>query len=101
MARTVPTGRGPEVVETRPERCVNAGEYARGNVGTNLVEGFFSQLKRSLDGTHHAVSTAHLDRYLTQFSFMYSHCRDTDSERMRRVIGNVDGRRLPYKPIAD
>jgi transposase-like protein len=79
----------------------NAGEYARGNVGTNLVEGFFSQLKRSLDGTHHAVSTAHLDRYLTQFSFMYSHCRDTDSERMRRVIGNVDGRRLPYKPIAD
>jgi hypothetical protein len=44
----------------------NAGEYARGNVGTNLVEGFFSQLKRSLDGTHHAVSIEHPDRYLTQ-----------------------------------
>jgi hypothetical protein len=76
-----------------------AGEYARGNVGTNLVEGFFSQLKRSIDGTHHAVSVEHLDRYLTQFSFMYSYCRETDSQRMRRVIGNVAGRRLPYNPL--
>ena len=76
-----------------------AGEYARGNVGTNLVEGFFSQLKRSLDGTHHAVSAEHLDRYLTQFSFMYSYCRDTDSQRMRRLLGNVEGRRLPYRPL--
>ncbi len=78
----------------------DAGQYTNGNVSTNLVEGFFSQLKRSLDGTHHAVSVEHLDRYLTQFSFMYSHCRETDSARMRRIIGNVDGRRLPYKPIA-
>jgi len=76
-----------------------AGEYTRGNVSTNLVEGFFSQLKRSLDGTHHAVSQEHLDRYLNQFSFMYSHCRETDSARMRRVLGNVEGRRLSYKPL--
>ena len=75
------------------------GEYGRGNVSTNLVEGFFSQLKRSLDGTHHAVSVEHLDRYLTQFSFMYSYCRETDSQRMRRIVGNVEGRRLPYKPL--
>lgn len=70
-------------------------------MGTNLVEGFFSQLKRSLDGTHHAVSGEHLDRYLTQFAFMYSHCRETDSQRMRRIVGNVEGRRLPYKPLTD
>jgi transposase-like protein len=31
----------------------DAGEYARGNVSTNLAEGYFSQLKRSIDGTHH------------------------------------------------
>jgi transposase-like protein len=30
-----------------------AGEYVRDGAGTNLAEGFFSQLKRSLDGTHH------------------------------------------------
>ncbi len=31
-------------------------EYARGTVTTNQVEGFFGQLKRSVDGTHHHVS---------------------------------------------
>jgi len=77
----------------------DAGEYARGNVSTNLAEGYFSQLKRSIDGTHHHVSTEHLPRYLAQFDFLYSHCRDTDSARMRRLLGQVDGRRLTYKPL--
>ena len=77
----------------------SAGEYARGNVGTNLVEGYFSQLKRSIDGTHHHVSTEHLDRYLAQFDFMYSHCRQTDTARMHRLLGQVQGRRLTYKPL--
>jgi transposase-like protein len=76
----------------------SVGEYARGNISTNLAEGYFSQLKRSLDGTHHHVSVEHLGRYLAQFDFMYSNCMDTDSERMRTVIGNVEGRRLTYKP---
>ena len=31
---------------------------------TNAVEGFFSQLKRSIDGTNHHVSRTHLPRYL-------------------------------------
>jgi transposase-like protein len=76
------------------------GEYVRDGVSTNILEGFFAQLKRSLDGTHHHVSVEHLDRYLAQFDFMYSTCKRTDSERMRRVIENVDGRRLTYKPLA-
>ena len=76
----------------------SAGEYARGNVGTNLVEGFFSQLKRSIDGTHHAVSREHLNRYLAQFAFLYTYSRESDSQRMRRIIGNAEGRRLTYFP---
>lgn len=75
----------------------NAGEYARGNVGTNLAEGYFSQLKRSIDGTHHHVSVEHLPRYLAQFDFMYSHCRATDSGPTRHLLGQVGGRRLSYK----
>jgi len=76
-----------------------AGKYVRGNVSTNLNEGFHSQLKRSLDGTHHHVSVEHLQRYLHQFDFLYTHCKATDSERMRLVLSNVGGRRLPYKPL--
>lgn len=72
------------------------GEYVRGDVSTNMAEGFFSQLKRSIDGTHHAVSTEHLPRYLAQFDFLYTHRRRTDSERMRILLGSVDGRRLAY-----
>ena len=77
------------------------GEYkGEGGVTTNAAEGFFSQLKRSLDGTHHHVSLWHLDRYLAQFDFMATNCRLTDSERMRKLLGQVDGRRLTYKPVA-
>jgi transposase-like protein len=75
------------------------GEYARGNVSTNLNEGFHSQLKRSLDGTHHHVSVEHLQRYLNQFSWLYTHCKATDSQRMRTLLSNVGGRRLTYKPM--
>jgi len=57
------------------------------------------QLKRSLDGTHHHVSIEHLQRYLDQFAWLYTNCKLTDSQRMRALIGNVDGRRLTYKPL--
>jgi transposase-like protein len=76
-----------------------AGEYVRNGAGTNIVEGFFSQLKRSIDGTHHAVSVEHLDRYLTQFNFLYTNCKATDTERMRSVIDNAYGHRLSYKAL--
>ena len=77
----------------------SVGEYVRGNVSTNLNEGYFSQLKRSLDGTHHHVSVQHLQRYLHQFDWLYTHCKATDTERLRLLLGNVGGRRLTYKPL--
>jgi hypothetical protein len=45
------------------------GEYMRGHVYSNTVAGFFSQLKRSLDGTYHHVSEWHLPRYLDAFDY--------------------------------
>lgn len=50
----------------------NVGEYVRGEVSTNKAEGYFSHLKRSLDGTYHHVSVRHLPRYLAQFDWLYS-----------------------------
>ncbi len=72
-------------------------EYVRGEITTNPVEGFFAQLKRSLDGTFHHVSREHLDRYLAEFDFRYSTCTQTDSERMGTLLGRVAGRRLSYR----
>lgn len=72
-------------------------EYARGDVSTNQAENYFSQLKRSLDGTHHHVSRQHLQRYLTEFDFRYSTRDLTDGDRMTRLVGRTGGKRLTYK----
>jgi transposase-like protein len=79
----------------------NAGEYVRGNVTTNAAEGYFSQLKRSLDGTHHHVSRQHLPRYLAEFDYRYNSRKLTDTQRMHQVIARVDGRRLTYRPLTN
>lgn len=55
-------------------RKVNHGreEYVRGDVHTNTIEGFWSQFKRSVDGTHHHVSRRHLQSYLNEFVYRYN-----------------------------
>jgi len=63
-------------------------------VTTNHAENFFSQLKRSIDGTHHHVSVDHMPRYLAEFSFRHTYRKDTDTERMARLVGRVGGRRI-------
>ncbi|MCH7586001.1 MAG: IS1595 family transposase [Acidobacteria bacterium] len=72
------------------------GEYARGNVTTNRVEGYFSQLKRSIDGTHHRVSREHLHRYLSEFDYRYSTRKISDGARTVRMIRQSEGKRLKY-----
>jgi transposase-like protein len=87
-----------------------AGEYVRGNVHTNTVEGFFSILKRGIVGTFHHVSPAHLHRYTAEFDFRYTN-RETkvkvdgkwvkaglnDTERADALLAGVKGKRLTYR----
>jgi transposase-like protein/predicted RNA-binding Zn-ribbon protein involved in translation (DUF1610 family) len=47
-------------------------EYVRGSAHTNTIEGYWSQLKRSIDGTYHSVSPKYLQSYLDEFSFRYN-----------------------------
>ena len=47
-------------------------EYVRGTAYTNTIEGFWSQLKRSIDGTYHAVSPKYLQSYVDEFVFRYN-----------------------------
>jgi transposase-like protein len=48
-------------------------EYVRGIAYTNTIEGFWSQLKRSIDGSYHAVSPKYLQSYVNEFVFRYNH----------------------------
>jgi transposase-like protein len=77
----------------------SADEYVRGDAYTNTAEGHFSQLKRSIDGTHHHVSEKHLDRYLAEFDYRYSTRHDEDGERTEKTIKRVSGKRLTYKAL--
>lgn len=80
-----------------------ADEYVRyephGMVSTNHAEGYFSRLKRSIDGTHHHVTTAHLPRYLAEFDFKYSTRKLSDTARLQQMVDNAEGRRLSYRPL--
>lgn len=61
--------------ETYKHRSVDhgVGTYVKNGVHTNTLEGFFSQLKRSIDGTYHVVSPKYLNGYLAEFVYRYNH----------------------------
>jgi transposase-like protein len=72
-------------------------EYARGDVTTNTVEGFFSVLKRGLNGIYHSVSKEHLHRYLAEYEFRHNHRFLEDGPRTSAAIKASEGKRLMYK----
>ncbi|HEC26496.1 MAG TPA: IS1595 family transposase [Gammaproteobacteria bacterium] len=49
--------------------CHSAKEYVRGDIHSNTVEGFFSTVKRGLNGIYHSVSKEHSHRYMSEFEF--------------------------------
>jgi len=65
-----------------------AKEYARGDVHVNALEGFWSQLKRSIRGTHVHVSPKHLSKYLDEFEFRYN-LRKTPELMFGRLLANL------------
>ncbi len=54
-----------------------AKEHVAGNAHTNNIEGIWSNTKRGIDGTHHAISPKHLQGYLDAYVFRYNHRHDT------------------------
>jgi len=56
----------------------------RGDVHTNTIEGHWSQLKRSIHGTHVHVSGKHLWKYVSEFSYRrnFRHCHSTMFNRL-------------------
>jgi DNA-directed RNA polymerase subunit RPC12/RpoP len=78
-----------------------ADEYVRYEEGvcvtTNTVEGFFSILKRGINGVYHHVGRKHLHRYLGEFDFRYNERHVTDGERAQTALKGFEGKRLTYK----
>lgn len=76
------------------------GEYGRGLVHTNTVEGFFSILKRGVYGVYQHISEAHLKRYLAEFDFRYNTRAKLgvdDVARASLALKGAKGKRLTYQ----
>ena len=58
----------------RPHEFVThgRGEYVRGLVHTQTIDGFWSLLKRGIIGTFHNVSKQYLPLYVAEFEFRYN-----------------------------
>ena len=52
------------------------GVYVSGDVHTNTIEGFWSLTKNGIRGVYHAVSAKHLQGYLNEYAWRYSHRAD-------------------------
>lgn len=85
----------PIAKDVASHNTVNHGEheYVRAEVHTNSVEGFWSQLKRSIHGTFHQVSREHLQGYVDEFAFRYNHRASvTEAPIFPRLVERVASR---------
>jgi transposase-like protein len=73
------------------------GEYVRGRVHTNSIEGFFSIFKRGMKGNYQHCAEKNLHRYLAEFDFRYNTRQVTDGERAVLVVRSASGKRLTYR----
>ena len=77
-----------------------AKEYARGDVTTNSVEGYFSIFKRGMKGVYQHCKEKHLHRYLAEYDFRYNHrivLGYNDGDRATLAVKNAAGKRLTYR----
>jgi transposase-like protein len=76
------------------------GEYVRGDVHTNTVEGVFSIFKRGMNGVYQHCGENHLHRYLAEFDFRYNSrvkLGYDDAARAAKVLRGAEGKRLTYQ----
>jgi transposase-like protein len=73
-------------------------EYARGEVHTGTIDGYWSLVKRGIIGSFHRISAKHLHRYLFEFQMRYNNRETADFFAVvvaRLLIGSA----LRYKML--
>jgi len=73
------------------------GEYGVGDVHTNTVEGFYSVVKRGMEGVYQHCAEKHLHRYVAEFNFRYdSRVKLGVDDKMRSLaaLRGIVGKRL-------
>jgi hypothetical protein len=73
-------------------------QYVDGPIHTNTIEGYWSLLKRQINGIHHYVSPKHLHRYCNESTYRYNSRKNAQDEKFTASISNCEGR-LTYKRL--
>ena len=77
-----------------------AGEWGRGPIHTNTIEGYFSIFKRGMKGVYQHCAKKHLHRYAAEFEFRYNHRTANgfgDVRRSESVLSSAQRKRLTYR----
>lgn len=75
-------------------------DWARGDVHTNTLEGYFSIFKRGPVGTYQHMDKKHLHRYLAEFDFRMNTRAKLgigDARRTAIALKSIEGKRLTYR----
>ena len=78
----------------------SAGEYGRGDVHVNTLEGYYSIFKRGMKGVYQHCSEKHLHRYVAEFDFRYNNRSALgieDAARATKALQGITGKRLTYR----
>ncbi len=66
--------------------------YVNGDIHTGTIDGFWSLLKRGIDGVYHSVSPKYLQHYVNEYAFRYSYRKATSPMFkivLRRIASKV------------
>ncbi len=80
----------------------SAGEYGRGIVHTNTVEGYYSVFKRGMVGIYQHCAEHFLSRYVAEFDFRYNtreRFKISDKQRADLIVAGTKGKRLTYRTV--
>ena len=73
-------------------------EYARGDVHTNTIEGFWGFFKRGIRGLYQWVSRKHMQRYVNEFTFRYNNRKESIEDIFLLTL-KCSERRLTYSML--
>ena len=68
-----------------------AEEYAKGDIFTNSIEGFWSHFRRMITGCYHDVSDEHLQQYIDEAVYRWNTRKMDESERFAHMFAKSIG----------